>query len=279
PELVDEMAKNPQGYSMEGRRAELSVLFSDVRDFTSISERLRPEQLATLMNEYLGAMTAIIGAHRGTLDKYIGDAIMAFWGAPVAEAAHARQAVLAALAMQRALPAVNESLASRGWPALRIGIGINSGEVTVGDMGSPLRKAYTVMGDAVNLASRLEGITKQYGVGIVIGEATRALLGDDFVCRELDRVRVKGKDAPVAIFEPLGMAGEVDDETLARLQCWHQALHACRAQDWDGAESLLRELARQQPHFLYDLYLERIARYRQEPPGDGWDGVTRFEEK
>ena len=279
PELVDEMARNPEGYSMAGRKAELTVLFSDIRGFTTISEGLQPDQLAALMNEYLGAMTDVVRRHRGTLDKYIGDAIMAFWGAPMADPEHACHAVLAALEMQGRLKDLNRELVAQGWPELRIGVGVNTGTMTVGDMGSPVRKAYTVMGDAVNLGSRLEGITKQYGVGIIVGEGTRAHLGASFVLRELDRVRVKGKAEPVGIYEPLGPAGQVDPSVCADLDVWTETLQAYRTQDWDRAESLLADLARKQPQYLYDLYAKRIAHCRQNPPGAGWDGVTTFETK
>lgn len=279
PELVDEMAKNPEGYTMSGRKAELTVLFSDVRGFTTISEGLQPDELATLMNEYLGAMTEVVRENRGTLDKYIGDAIMAFWGAPVDDPAHAKHAVITAIEMQAALKNLNVSLQAKGWPELKIGVGLNTGTMTVGDMGSPVRKAYTVMGDAVNLGSRLEGITKQYGVGIIIGEGTREELGDSFVLRELDRVRVKGKHEPVGIYEPLGPAGKISREVMDQLGLWNQALVAYRSQDWDRAEQLLAELTRNAPHYLYDLYAKRINHYRDEPPGTDWDGVTTFETK
>ena len=279
PELVDEMAKNPEGYSMAGRKAELTVLFSDVRGFTTISEGLQPDQLAALMNEYLGAMTTIVRHHRGTLDKYIGDAIMAFWGAPLEDTDHAAHAVTTALEMQDALRDLNRHLLAKGWPELKIGVGINTGTMTVGDMGSPVRKAYTVMGDAVNLGSRLEGITKQYGVGIIVGEATREKLGGRFMLRELDRVRVKGKAEPVGIYEPIGVAGQIAPDILADLQTWERALQAYRARDWTLAERMLGDLAMARPHYLYDLYAKRIARYREEPPGADWDGVTTFETK
>ena len=279
PELVDEMARDPERYSMEGRNEELTVLFSDVRSFTTISEGLDPKELAQLMNEYLGAMTAVVRRNRGTLDKYIGDAIMAFWGAPVVDAEHARHAVLTALEMQRELRRLDEPFKARGWPVLHIGVGINTGMMTVGDMGSPVRKAYTVMGDAVNLGSRLEGITKQYGVGIVVSETTRAKL-KDFVFRELDCVRVKGKDKPVGIFEPLGLSGEVPSATLDELKLWNQALHAYRAQEWDQADVHLYNLQRLAPEsYLYQLYARRVDHCRQHPPGADWDGVTTFETK
>ncbi len=279
PELVDEMARDPEAYTMAGRNVELTVLFSDVRGFTTISEGLDPQELSQLMNEYLGSMTEVIRKNRGTLDKYIGDAIMAFWGAPVADPEHARHAVLTAMAMQKELKALAEPFRARGWPALHIGVGVNTGMMTVGDMGSPVRKAYTVMGDAVNLGSRLESITKQYGVGIIVGPQTRARLGD-MVFRELDKVRVKGKDEPVAMFEPLGMTGEVPAEVLEQLTLWKQALRFYRAQDWEQAELQLLNLLRQAPESrLYQLYLERVALLRKNPPGADWDGVTTFETK
>ena len=279
PELVEEMSRDPENYSMAGRKAELTVLFSDIRGFTTISEGLEPDQLATLMNEYLGAMTEIVRHQRGTLDKYIGDAIMAFWGAPVDDAEHAKHAVLTALEMQKVLPDLNKKLASKGWPELKIGVGVNSGAMTVGDMGSPVRQSYTVMGDAVNLGSRLEGITKQYGVGIVVGETTRNRLRSEFVFRELDRVRVKGKAEPIGIYQPLGIAGEVDQEILEELKLWDQALRYYRVQDWDRAEAALLNLSRMAPCYLYELYTQRIEVYRKQPPGEGWDGVTTFETK
>lgn len=279
PELVDEMARNPGNYSMDGRKAELTVLFSDVRGFTTISEGLQPDQLATLMNLYLGAMTEVIRHHRGTLDKYIGDAIMAFWGAPVADAEHARRAVASALEMQDALQVLNQDLLAKGWPELKIGVGVNTGTMTVGDMGSRVRKAYTVMGDAVNLGSRLEGITKQYGVGILVGEGTRDLVRKDFVFREIDLVKVKGKDKPVAIYEPLGVEGAVPEEVLDANKLWNQALRAYRAQDWDQAEVALLNLTRSAPHYLYETYMERIAHYRKNPPAAGWDGAWKFDTK
>ncbi|MEN9481873.1 MAG: hypothetical protein RLZZ298_3268 [Pseudomonadota bacterium] len=279
PELVDEMARDPQAYSMEGRNVELTVLFSDVRGFTNISEGLDPQELSHLMNAYLGAMTEVIRKNRGTLDKYMGDAIMAFWGAPVADPENARHAVLTALAMQKELKKLAEPFRQKGWPELHIGVGVNTGMMTVGDMGSPVRKAYTVMGDAVNLGSRLESITKQYGVEVIVGPLTRERL-EGFVFREIDRVRVKGKDEPVTIYEPLGLVDEVADETLGQLKLWQHALRLYRAQDWDQAELQLLNLSRQAPEFkLYQLYLERLAIWRKNPPGADWDGVTTFETK
>ncbi len=279
PELVDEMARDPERYSMEGKNEELTVLFSDVRGFTSISEGLDPKELTQLMNEYLGAMTQVVQKNRGTLDKYIGDAIMAFWGAPVADPEHARHAMLTALEMQAELRKLDEPFKARGWPALHIGVGINTGTMTVGDMGSKVRKSYTVMGDAVNLGSRLEGLTKQYGVGIIVSDASKALV-KELIYRELDRVRVKGKDEPVGIFEPLGLATQVDKAMQDELKLWNQALRLYRQQDWEQAELQLYNLSRMSPTcYVYQLYTRRIALYRANPPGEAWDGVTTFEVK
>jgi adenylate cyclase len=217
--------------------------------------------------------------HRGTLDKYIGDAIMAFWGAPVADPQHARNAVLAALGMQSDAKALNERFKARGWPTFKIGVGVNSGVMRVGDMGSKIRKAYTVMGDAVNIASRLEGITKQYGADIIIGDGTRKLLSG-FVLREVDRVRVKGKDEPVTIYEPLGLEGQVDPARQDEIKIWNQALRLYRQQDWDRAEVQLLNLRKMAPDSeLYELFIERIAHHRAHPPGAGWDGAWTFETK
>jgi len=279
PELVDQMARDPGRYTMEGKSEVLTVLFSDIRGFTSIAEGLNPRELSQLLNEYLTAMSNVIGEHRGTLDKYIGDAIMAFWGAPVAEPDHPTRAVTAAMAMQAQLGPLNTTFQARGWPQLAIGVGINTGPMSVGDMGSKLRKAYTVLGDAVNLASRLEGLTKRYGTGIIVGEATRKAV-NGIVFRELDRVRVKGKDEPVAIYEPIGAEGAIGKVKQEELRLWLQALKAYRSQDWDQADVAIFNLRRLHPNApLYALYAERIAQHRARPPERSWDGVTTFEEK
>jgi adenylate cyclase len=259
------------------RDAELTILFADVRGFTGISEALRPEALREYINEYLTEMSTIIRSrHQGTLDKYIGDAIMAFWGAPVEDAQHARNAVLAAMAMYRQCAPLNARFAQRGWPGLKIGIGVNSGTVRVGDMGSRLRRAYTAMGDAVNVASRLEGRTKAYGVGILVGEATRSRV-QDVVFREIDRVKVKGKDEAITIYEPLGLEGEISHDEL---HLWSEVLHAYRARDWDAADMSLGHLLAMNPGCaLYGFYLQKVQDKRRNPPPSDWDGVTVFDEK
>jgi len=279
PELVDEMSQNPDKFSMEGESREMSVLFSDVRGFTTISEGLDPRQLSQLMNEFLTPLTRVIYRHRGTIDKYMGDCIMAFWGAPLADPHHARNAVLAGLEMQAAMDALQAQFRARGWPELHVGVGVNSGRMSVGNMGSDVRVAYTVMGGAVNLASRLEGLTKQYGVSMIVGEATRAAC-PDIVFRELDRVLPKGTTEPVAIFAPIGPSASVDKSVHDELALWSKALKQYRAQEWDLAELQLLSLQRMHPSTaLYATFLQRIGHLRKNPPGAGWDGTTAFETK
>jgi adenylate cyclase len=279
PEVVAKMERDPARYDAP-RSAELTILFSDVRGFTGISEALSPEALREYINDYLTTMSEIIrGRHRGTLDKYIGDAIMAFWGAPVEDPQHARSAVLAALDMQKALGALNQRFAARGWPRLAIGVGINTGTVRVGDMGSKLRRAYTAMGDAVNVASRLEGCTKHYGAGILVGESTRRRI-EDVALREVDRIKVKGKDEAVTIYEPLGLAAELDPQKHEELRIWAQALRAYRSRSWDLAEVNLHNLQRHAPGcMLYAMYADRVRSARASPMTADWEPVTVFDEK
>lgn len=279
PELVEVMADDPEHYNMEGEKRELTIMFADVRNFTSISESLEANDLREFINIYLTEMSEDIRGNRGTLDKYIGDCVMAFWGAPVVLPDHAGRGVATALLMQKTAQKLDAGFSQRGWPPLKIGIGLNTGEVRVGDMGSKIRRAYTVMGDPVNLASRLEGITKEYGVGIVVGEVTRSE-APEFAYRELDRVRVKGKNEPVAIFEPVGLDSEIDETTRRELSRWHIALDLFRAQNWDAAEGIIQELSSEFPdRKLYEYYLEDIADYRVNPPGADWDGVTTYKTK
>jgi adenylate cyclase len=273
PELVDEMSDSPEEYSLDGENREMTVLFSDVRGFTTISEGMDPKQLTQLMNALLTPMTRVIHKNRGTIDKYMGDAIMSFWGAPLADSEHARHALYAAMEMMDELKIMQEEFRQRGWPEVSIGIGLNTGDMNVGNMGSEFRMAYTVLGDAVNLGSRLEGLTKNYGVNIIVSETTKAGI-PEFVFRELDLVRVKGKNEPVAIFEPVGHKNDLDQEVTAELTAYKQALLNFRAQLLDKAELDFFNLNRHYPdRFLYQVYLDRIAFYRSEPPGDDWDGV------
>ncbi|MGB8857238.1 MAG: adenylate/guanylate cyclase domain-containing protein [Burkholderiales bacterium] len=279
PERVQELSDNPNEVSMEGESREMTVLFSDVRGFTRLSEGLEPKELTRLMNAYLTPMTQVVQKHHGTIDKYIGDALMSFWGAPLPDERHAENAVRTALDMQARLVTLNQEFRTRGWPAIEVGIGINTGSMNVGDMGSAFRLAYTVMGDSVNLASRLEALTKDYGVPIIVGEATRKAI-PEMLFRELDVVRVKGKQEPVTIYEPLGFAPEVDQAALDLTARFHDALKFYRAQRWDEAESVLQDLVSVMPGAqLFNLYLSRIAHFRMKPPGDKWDAIFSHEAK
>lgn len=276
PELVDEMAKDPGAYSLEGSSRDMTVLFSDVRGFTTISEGLDPKQLTQLMNEFLTPMTHVIHHHRGTIDKYMGDAIMAFWGAPVPDPDHPRNALLAAMEMIAKLDSLQAHFKSRGWPPIKVGVGLNTGDMTVGNMGSEFRLAYTVMGDAVNLGSRLESLTKNYGVDIMVSEFTSARV-PDFAFRELDCVRVKGKDKPVRIYEPIGPERELKTDERDELARYNEALTMYRSQQWAPARQAFARLQQRSPlRALYPLYLERIAHFEQQPPPADWDGTYTF---
>ena len=279
PKIVEEMARAPENYSMEPQSKELTVLFSDVRGFTGISEGLPPRELAELMNLFLTPMTHIIHLNRGTIDKYMGDAIMAFWGAPVDDDGHALRAVRSAFEMIDRVEEINRAFTERKWPSIRIGIGINTGNMRVGDMGSEFRRAYTVMGDSVNLGARLESLTRVYGVYIICSESTK-IATPEYRYRELDRVRVKGKAEPVTIFEPLGLKEELPDSWIDELKRHKQALLYFREQQWDKAEALFAKLQQtSRSPAPYKIYVERIAQYRKRPPAKGWDGVFTYNQK
>ena len=273
PELVDEMARDPEAYSLDAESRELTVLFSDVRGFTTISEGLNPKELSSLMNLFLTPMTEVIHESRGTIDKYMGDAIMAFWGAPLADADHAGNAVRAGLEMLAKLAEINRVFAEKGWPAVKIGVGINTGPMSVGNMGSEFRMAYTVLGDAVNLGARLEGLTKSYGVEMLVSETTREAT-PQYAYREIDRVKVKGKDRPITIYEPLGLRETLDGKWKDELKLLREALKRYRAQEWDLAEMNFLNLARSsRSPGVYLMYRDRITEFRLNPPPRDWDGV------
>jgi adenylate cyclase len=279
PELVDEMVKDPESYSMKAANKELTVMFCDMRGFTKMSELMEPTQLQGLLNSVFNRLTDIIRGNRGTIDKYMGDCVMAFWGAPVEIPNHAHLSVKTAMEMANSVRKVNEEHRAKGIPEVGIGIGLNTGTMCVGDMGSDIRRAYTVIGDSVNLGSRLEGLSKVYGVDIVVSESTRKL-APEFAWQELDRVRVKGKEQAVAIFWPLAPVERLEKSHADELKAWAQFLKAYRAQDWDQCDMLMLNLQRMNAKkYLYELYSERVASMRLLPFDPGWDGATNFETK
>ena len=279
PALVEEMSQRPEHFGFAGESREMTVLFADIRNFTTLSESLSAQELKELLNRFFTPMTRVIFDRRGTIDKYVGDMIMAFWGAPVRDARHAEHAIAAALDMLQAVRALQVELAREGLPEIAIGIGLNSGVMNVGDMGSEYRRAYTVIGDTVNLASRLEGLTKYYGVDIVVGPHTRES-APEFVYRRLDRVRVKGKRTAVEVFTPLCRSTELNERLRDELTAHEQALTHFWRREWPQAQALFASLHESHPDTpLYALYLERIAQLRERVLGDDWDGVYERREK
>ncbi|TXH28963.1 MAG: adenylate/guanylate cyclase domain-containing protein [Burkholderiaceae bacterium] len=271
--VVEQLAAHPERLTLGGEHRELTLLFTDLAGFTSQSENLTPQQTAELINRYLTTMNQVVFDQGGSIDKFIGDAVMAFWNAPLADPDHALHAVRAACAMQQAMPGLNSSLAADGLPALSMRIGVHTGQVLVGNMGSRIgRLSYTAIGDAVNLASRLEGANKAYGTGILISGATVQLLTTSIPLRVVDLVRVKGKQQAIEVFTPC------DDTALAQRS--EQAVHAFRRADWDAAQQQWQDILHSHPQDpLAPVYLERIAALRREPPAQDWDGSMALDTK
>ena len=281
PALVEQMARDPSSYrSLIVPRSEtLTVLFADLRGFTAVAERMPPEDVRLFLNDYFTEMSEVVHEFGGTVDKYIGDEVMAFWGAPLADADHARHAVLASLRMREAIGRLRSRVEPVDGEELDLRVGINTGLVSVGDMGSAFRRSYTVLGDAVNLAKRVESLTRYYGVGILIGEQTRIRV-PDLVCREIDWVQVKGRGGVVTIYEPIGHLNDVSPSVLDELEAWANALQAYRLRRWQEADAILLQLQQSCVDAgLYQLYRSRIVRFRTDPPPVQWNGVTVFDRK
>ena len=284
PALVEQLAQEPDRLRLGGESRTMSFLFCDVRGFTSISESYKsnPQGLTRLINRFLTPLTDAILARNGTIDKYMGDCIMAFWNAPLEDPRHSYHACESALVMFEELEQLNQDLEAEAQEAgeehkpLKVGVGINTGECVVGNMGSEQRFDYSVLGDAVNLASRLEGQSKNYGVGIVIGEDTKDMVGDDFATLELDLIAVKGKAEAVRIHTILGRKDMQQQQDFLALKAQHGAmLDAYRQQHWSEARKLVDDCRSADGSFgeLYDLYEERMDFYLENPPGPDWDGV------
>jgi len=274
PSVSQWVLKDPDSLKLGGETRTMTVLFCDLRGFTTFSHVLPPQALVALLNDYMTAMTQLVFKYDGVLDKYIGDAIMAFWNAPIEQPDHARRACDTALEMIRTLLGLQQDWVRQGLPKLEIGIGINTGEMVVGNMGSRDRLAYTVLGDTVNVASRLEGLSKEYKIRTVVGEATRQAAGDAFVFRTLDFVAVKGRSEPVTVYELMGRSGEVTTPEADRLMRYHDGIELYRSRRWKEAaalfEHLLLALPEDGPSALYrDRCLTLIAH----PPPADWSGV------
>lgn len=281
-ELVDQLVENPEMLKLGGEKKEITVLFSDLKGFTSISESLDPEDLVDLLNSYLTDMTRIIFDNKGTLDKYIGDAIMAFWGAPVNQTNHAELACRTALQMIACTKEKSRQWAGDDGPPISVRYGINTGMMVAGNMGSEDRFNYTVMGDAVNLGARLEPANNQFGTEVIISEYTYRQLNDEFICRPLDLIVVKGKSEPVKIYELMAdfQNSEDLDECKTIADKFEKALSHYYEKDWDKAEEVLHEIQKIRPgDGPVQVYLERIETFRKKDPGKNWDGVFRMTTK
>lgn len=279
PQLVEKMLEQPGRYSMRAESKELTALFCDMRGFTRMSETLGPVELQAFLNRIFSRLSEIISRHGGTVDKYMGDSVMAFWGAPVDSLLHATLAVRAAVEMAKAVEDMSAENRAVGLPEVSVGIGLNTGLMSVGDMGSAVRRSYTVIGDAVNLASRLESLSGTYGVAVVASESTvRAV--PTYVWQELDLVRVKGRQQAVTIFSPIGLRSDMTQDAAQRLADWTEVLAGYRAQNPARVTPLLDKLmAADAKKVLYRLYAERLASMESRPFDPGWDGATKFESK
>lgn len=275
-ELAKRISQDPGQFSLEGDSRELSIMFCDVHNFSAISEQLEPKELAELLNTLFTPLTRILYKHHGIIDKYMGDAIMAFWGAPLPDPHHAANAVAAAFEMQEAVQELMPGFQERGWPRIKVGIGVNTGVVSVGNMGSKYRVAYTVIGDAVNLASRLQELTRIYSARIIVGETTRRAC-TIVTYRELGLVQVKGKNELARIYEPSNPEMDPHSTLVTKLHRHNEALHHYYDREWEAAAKIFRKLKEEQPQDpLYDYYLTRIAEFKDDPPPPEWQGEIRF---
>ncbi len=279
PSVVEEIIRHPESLRLGGERREITVLFCDIRGFTSLAETLEPEELVEVLHDFLNPMSEIIVSHGGTLDKYMGDAIMALFGAPLPMADHAVRACRAALEMTATLRRLDREWEARGRPRLRIGVGLNTGVAAVGNMGSDRLFDYTAVGDNVNLASRLEGLNKYYGTDILVSAYTAQALAGKFILQEVDLVRVKGKKQPLEILELLG-EGSPDPNLAQFLETYHAGLRLFRARAWQESAQVLADAKALQPGNCHvQRYLALAEKFQIEPPGPEWQAVTVMDGK
>jgi adenylate cyclase len=280
PKIIDIITKDPSKLKLGGEERRVSIFFLDIAGFTTMSEALQPTQLVEVMNECLTEFSNVILKHDGLINKYIGDCIMAFWNAPADQPKHATQACLAALDCIEALPMLNKRFQEKGLPSIDCRVGINTGIVVVGNMGSNEKFDYTVMGDPVNLASRLEGANKQYHTRIMISESTFEQAKEDIEARDLDLIRVKGKTAPSKVFELLGRKGKMAEAIQKGREIYHKGVKLYRDRQFDESIQTFQEVFDFMPgDHLSLIYQERARTFKITPPPTAWDGVFELKTK
>jgi adenylate cyclase len=279
PSVVEAIMQDPEKLKLGGERRRMTVLFSDIRGFTTLAEGMKPEELVRVLNTYLNRMTELVFTHGGVLDKYIGDAVMAFWNAPFDQADHARRGVMTALAMRDALAVLNAS-GDLGKGELHVGVGLNTGDMVVGNIGGQNRHDYTVIGDNVNLASRVEGLTKEYGVDILITGSTAADAGSEILKRRLDLVVVKGKTEPVPVYEAMDLASTATPERVRLAHDFEAAFDRYLARDFSSAAEACSEILLRHPNDgPAKLLLGRCRQFIASPPPEGWNGTWVYTKK
>ncbi|MGK0289370.1 MAG: adenylate cyclase, partial [bacterium] len=280
PDVIDRLVANPNLLKLGGERKELTAFFSDVQGFSTISESLEPEELVELLNEYLTEMTEIVMKYDGTVDKFEGDAIIAFFGAPIDHKDHAIRACLVSIEMQEKLAEMREMWREQGKHELFMRIGLNTGQMVVGNMGSKTRMDYTMMGDSVNLAARLEGVNKQYKTFTMISEFTYTHIKDEFDVRELDMIRVVGKNKPVRVYEVLGKTGTISEEQKKGLPYFLKGLSLYRKMEFDEAQKYFKQAVQIIPNDgPSEIYIQRCTDFINNPPEINWDGVYQMTSK
>ncbi|MBF0295916.1 MAG: adenylate/guanylate cyclase domain-containing protein [Magnetococcales bacterium] len=273
PAQIEEMHQHEITVNVTGERREMTVMMVNIRGFAQVAEEMEPREAVLLLNSYLNRMTALIHDNHGAVDRYMGDIIMAFWGAPLENPRHARHAMQTALLIQQAMNDLKDEFSAQGWPQLKIGIGINTGPMCLGNLGSEFRMAYSVVGESVNMVDRLEILTKQYGVTIIVGEATRKAL-PEVIFRELDRIRIKGRNQAISLYEPVGFVDAVGGETRKEVDAYHKAVALYRGRRWEEAAQRFQLLQQRDPErMIHDIYLSRIQYLLKHPPQEKWDGV------
>jgi adenylate cyclase len=280
PKVIDMLVKNPDKLSLGGERREMTAYFSDVASFSSISEKLSPDQLVALLNEYLTEMTDIIAKYDGTVDKFEGDAIIAFWGAPLDQPDNALKCCLATIDMQNRMKEIRARFEEEGKPVLNVRMGINTGPMVVGNMGSQTRMDYTIMGDSVNLAARLEGANKYYDTYTMISHFTYDKVKDEVEVRELDTIRVVGKKEPITVYELLETKGNLDDQTADLVNRYNSALELYKNRQFGEAKTEFEFILQDNPEDgPSKTYISRCEAYLEDPPGEDWDGVYNLTAK